>query len=239
MGLAIESYIRSLDAREIPRYNLAEAARYLCMNETRLRHWFTGYYYPTGSGERRRAEAILKPASAVDQTLSFYDIASAHVILGFRGKKISLRAVRDAIRYYTTEIDSQRYPLLSEDFYAFGKDIIIEKLGQHVTLTKHGQLAMSKIVERYLDRIERDPHTKLPVRFAPLRSPSLRGQDVIVIDPGVSYGRPVIRGTRITAEFIAKRRRSGESVSALSKDYRLSRRVIEEAIAYCTQKKAA
>jgi uncharacterized protein (DUF433 family) len=239
MALAVESYIRSLDAREIPRYNLSEAARYLGMTETRLRNWFTGYYYPTGSGERRWAEPILKPADASSQSLSFYDIASAHVVLGFRGKKISLKAVREAIRYYVTEIDPQRYPLLSEDFYTFGKDIIIEKLGQHISLTKPGQLAISRIVERYLDRIERDPHTKMPVRFAPLRSPSLRGHDVIVIDPNVSYGKPVIRGTRITAEFIARRNQSGESVSALVKDYKLSRRVIEEAISYCSQKKAA
>jgi uncharacterized protein (DUF433 family) len=106
-------------------------------------------------------------------------------------------------------------------------------------LTKPGQLAISRVVERYLDRIERDPQTKMPVRFAPLRVPSLRGHDVIVIDPNVSYGRPVIRGTRITAEFVARRRQSGESISALAKDYGLSRRVIEEAISYCSQKKAA
>lgn len=98
---------------------------------------------------------------------------------------------------------------------------------------------MSKIVERYLNRIERDPKTKMPVRFAPLRSPSLRGHDIIVIDPNVSYGKPVIRGTRITAEFIAKRKQNGESVSALVKDYKLSRRVIQEAISYSSHKKAA
>jgi uncharacterized protein (DUF433 family) len=239
MGMAVEHYIRSLDAREIPRYNMSAAARYLGMTETRLRNWFVGYFYPTGNGERRWAEPVLKPADSTSEMLSFYDIASAHVILGFRGKKISLKSVRDAIRYYVTEIDPQKYPLLSEDFHTFGKDIIIEKLGQHISLTKHGQLAISKVVERYLDRIERDPHTKMPVRFAPLKSPSLRGHDVIVIDPNISYGKPVIRGTRITAEFIAGRRKSGESVTALARDYRLSRRVIQEAISYCSQKKAA
>ncbi len=160
------------------------------MTETRLRNWFVGYHYPTGGGELRRADPILKPADQLRQLLSFYDIASAHVVLGFRGKKIPLKAVRDAIQYYVTEIDSQRYPLLSEDFYTFGKDIIIENLGQHIESKQiSGQLAMSKIVKRYLSRIERDPQTKLPVRFAPLRSPSLRGHDVLsLIDPNVSYG---------------------------------------------------
>lgn len=138
MGLAVEHYIRSLDVREAPRYHFGQAARYLGMNETRLRNWFVGYYFPTGSGERRWAGPILKPADEENNLLSFYDIASAHVILGFRRKSIPLRAVRDAITYYVTQIDSQRYPLLSEDFYTFGKDIIIEQLGQHISLTKQG-----------------------------------------------------------------------------------------------------
>jgi uncharacterized protein (DUF433 family) len=237
MGLAIENYIRSLDVRETPMYQFAEAARYLGLNETRLRNWFVGYWYPTGSGERRWAEGVLKPASR--DRLSFYDIASAHVILGFRRKKIPLRVVRDAIRYYVNEIDPQPYPLLSEDFSTFGKNIVIEKMGQHITLNRQGQLAISKVVERYLDRIERDPHTKRPVRFAPLRSPSLRGHDVIVIDPNVCYGRPVIRGTRITADYVYRRNIRGEKVTTLARDYKLSKRVIQEAIAYCSQKKAA
>ena len=239
MGLALEHYIRSLDVREVPMYNLAEAARYLKMNQGRLRNWFVGYWYPTGSGERRWADAVLKMADQDSRVLSFYDVASAHIVLGFRRKRVPLKVVRQAIQYYITEIDPQRYPLLSEDFYSFGKDIIIEKMGEYISLGKHGQLAISKVVEKYLDRIERDPHTKLPVRFAPVFSPSLRGRDLIIIDPNVCYGRPVIRGTRITAEFIYKRNRSGERVSSLAKDYQLSKRVIEEAIAYCSQRKAA
>jgi uncharacterized protein (DUF433 family) len=209
------------------------------MNATRLRNWFVGYFYPTGAGERRWAEPIITPADPDSKLLSFYDVASAHVLLGFRNKKIPLRAVRDAIRYYVTTIDPQPYPLLSEDFNTFGKDIVIEHLGQYVSLTRHGQLAISTVVEKYLSRIERDPKTKLPVRFAPIHSPVLRGHNVIVIDPNICYGRPVIRNTRITAEFVSRRHASGESLSALAKDYGLSKRTIQEAIAYCQTKKAA
>jgi hypothetical protein len=40
MGIAVDHYIRGLDVREAPMYHFAEAARYLRMNEARLRNWF-------------------------------------------------------------------------------------------------------------------------------------------------------------------------------------------------------
>ena len=61
----------------------------------------------------------------------------------------------------------------------------------------------------------------------------------IVIDPELAAVRPVVRGTGIPAEIIAKRKKSGESVALLAKDYRITRRSVEEAIKYFPIRKAA
>ncbi|MGD1095483.1 MAG: DUF433 domain-containing protein [Bryobacteraceae bacterium] len=79
---------------------------------------------------------------------------------------------------------------------------------------------------------------KMPVRFAPIIDLNRKARAYIVMDPNLSGGRPVIKGTGIAAEIIAERRKSGESIARLAKDYRLSRRAIQEAVEYSQQRAA-
>jgi uncharacterized protein (DUF433 family) len=51
-----------------------------------------------------------------------------------------------------------------------------------------------------------------------------------VIDPQVSFGRPVLVGTGIPTAVIAGRYKAGESMDALADDYGRQRFEIEEAI---------
>jgi uncharacterized protein (DUF433 family) len=89
----------------------------------------------------------------------------------------------------------------------------------------------------FLSRLELD-RSKMPLRFSPIRA-AMNRRSFIVIDPALSVGRPVIKGTGIAAEIISKRRASGESIASLAKDYRVSRRAVEEAIKYFPEEKAA
>lgn len=52
----------------------------------------------------------------------------------------------------------------------------------------------------------------------------------IVIDPRVSFGRPVLAGTGVPTGGIAERYKAGESVDDLAHDYARDRLEIEEAI---------
>ena len=53
---------------------------------------------------------------------------------------------------------------------------------------------------------------------------------MVVIDPDISFGRPVIAGTGITTSIIAERYKAGESIADLGHDYGRPRNEIEEAI---------
>jgi uncharacterized protein (DUF433 family) len=86
-------------------------------------------------------------------------------------------------------------------------------------------------MDKFLARVEVDANL-MPTRFSPLRSQKESGRGFIVIDPDLAAGRPVVRNTGIPAEIIFKRKKAGESVARLATDYRISRRAIEEAIAY-------
>jgi uncharacterized protein (DUF433 family) len=233
--LTAETYIRNIDSRAMPRYSFGEAASYLGLAESTLRSWFAGMPYGS-SPNVRISKPVLKPASK--ELLCFYDIASAHVLMAWKAKGVSPFDSREIVRTLENDYPLSPYPLLGRDFYLFGRDVVIKEVGKRLNLTRGGQLGFRTIMDKFLARIELDANM-MPARFSPLRTHRERGRGYIVIDPDFASGRPVIKGTGIAAEVIAKRKGSGESVGYLAKDYRVSRRAVEEAIKYFPQRKAA
>lgn len=221
-------FLQSLDSRDTPRYSYAQAARYLRLPESTLWSWFSGMTYGR-KPNTRHFRRILVPSSR--ERLSFYDIASAHMLMAFRHKGATAEDMRAVVQSLEKQFPDAKHPLLGRKFLMFGKDVVIDELGQLMNLTRGRQLGLRKIMEKFLSRVETDDNS-MPVRFSPVRTTHSRGKGVIVIDPELSYGRPVIRGTGIAAEVIASRRDSGESISGLAKDYGLTRREIEEAVRY-------
>jgi len=54
----------------------------------------------------------------------------------------------------------------------------------------------------------------------------------IVIDPQISFGRPVVSEAFISTRSIADRIDAGESVEDVARDHDLTRETVEEAIVY-------
>jgi uncharacterized protein (DUF433 family) len=232
---SIEQYLGSLDTREMPRYTHGEAANYLGIPDSTIRSWFAGM--PYGSRPNvKRFEPILKPAAR--GLLSFYDIASAHVLMAFKAQGVPPSDLRDIVGDLQREYPDSPYPLLGRNFFLFGRDVVIKQVGQRLNLSRNRQLGLKAVMDRFLARVEVDANL-MPVRFAPLRTHHERSKGYIVIDPDYAAGRPVVRGTGVAAEVIAKRKGSGESIAYLAKDYRISRRAVEEAVKYFPQRKAA
>jgi uncharacterized protein (DUF433 family) len=230
-----ENFLRNLDLRSMPRYTFGEAGRYLGVPESTLRAWFAGTTYGTRLN-LKTFKPILEPSGP--DLLSFYDIASAHVLLAMKAKGVSQDDLRAIVNGLACEYPESQYPLLGRNFFLFGRDVVVKKLGTRLNLSRNRQLGIRAVMDRFLARIELDANL-MPVRFSPLRSQRDRGQGYILIDPELAAGRPVVRGTGVPAEIIAKRKKSGESVTLLSRDYRISRRAVEEAIKYFPARKAA
>ena len=88
---------------------------------------------------------------------------------------------------------------------------------------------MRDIISMALERIERGPDG-IPIRLYPFARHLRNGPRMIVIDPEISFGRPVIAGTGLATEIIAERYLLGESISDLVHDYERPQQEIEEAI---------
>jgi len=222
------------DDRELPRYGITEASLYLGVKLATLKTWTRGRKYPSKHGTRLFRPLIELPAPGY---LSFFNLVEAHILLATRKKhNVPLVAVRHAMNYIAREYPS-KHPLLTEEFYTDGKDLFVRKIEGYIDVSRYGQLGIGPVLDMYLKRIERD-RSGLPLRLFPLRMDWIRRRDeeeppkVIVIDPRISSGRPIVYGTGIITTILAGRFRSGEGVDELAQDYGLDKGQIEEAIRY-------
>jgi len=162
--------------------------------------------------------------------LSFINLVEAHVLDAIRRHhEISLQKVRKAAGYLADHLGS-RHPLVDQRFETDGVDLFIRRYGELINISQSGQLAMRQIIEAYLRRVEWD-QTGVVARLYPFtRKRAVDEPKAVVIDPRISFGRPVLVGSGIPTAVIAERYKAGESVDELADDYGRKRLDIEEAI---------
>ncbi|MBI3938779.1 MAG: DUF433 domain-containing protein [Betaproteobacteria bacterium] len=223
----------------MPAYTVPEAAHYLGIAAPTLRTWVAGQSY-TYRGEKRWFRAVIHLTDPKTHTLSFSNLVEAYVLTSMRRKhRIGLPTIRRALRLLTDRLGSKR-PLLTEQFATNGVDLFVDRIREIINLTKDGQLEMAEMIRAYLERIERDAKG-MPIKLYPfMRSQPPRDQPrTVVIDPRVSFGRPVIAGTGIPTAVLAERYKAGERIQDLAKDYGAPEEAIEDAIRCELELKAA
>ncbi len=218
---------KTIDPRELPSYKPSEAARYLRMPVSTLRTWFFGYRDPQNKGEM---QPVIEIADPQKRLLSFINLVEAHVLYSIRkDRAIPLPTVRKAIKYIQKTINSN-HPLAEQEFATSGRDLFVKYLGNLIGANQEGQTAMSDVLKLYLRRIERDK-AGMALKFFPYvrhNVPESEQPRVILIDPAISGGRPVLAGTGISTSVVAGRYLAGDSVDELAKDYGRKRSEIED-----------
>lgn len=217
--------------RDVAAYTPAEAARYLRLPTATLRSWVLGRHYPTAEG-RSRFPPLIRLASRQPPLLSFSNLIEAHVLRSLRAEHaVSIKAVRSALAYAEKELDIDRLLLRSELCTRAGK-MFLDRYGQLIELTASGQLAMRRMFDEHLKRIEWDT-SKFPLRLYPFVSAAAPSDErSIVIDPCIAFGRPVVVRKGVSTATIADRIDAGESVEEVAADYDLGSSEIEQAIVY-------
>lgn len=219
------------DLRNQPAYGPAEAARYLRLPAATLRTWLVGRVYPKGDAQAT-FQPLIRPARQQPLQLSFYNLIEAHVLRALRTDHgVALAELRAAMAYAQKKLKVQRL-LLSPELRTHAGQVFLDRYVELINLSASGQLAMRKLFEDHLQRVEWD-EWKFPVRLYPYLQGMQRGPDrPIAIDPRVAFGRPVMRSRGISTAAIADRIDAGESVESLADDYDLSRDEIEQAVLY-------
>ncbi len=217
------------DPREIPTYTVRDAARYVGLPTGTLYNWTFGLYYPTEKGRTFFSPVIEVPDKAA-RLLSFMNVVEAHVLKATRrGHGVPLRSIRATLDYLKGNFPSP-HPLTDHRFLTDGLDLFVVKCGELIAVSRKGQLALKEVLEAHLRRIEWDTLGRAERLYPFIRPDDLTAPAYVVMDPRISFGRPVLRGTGIPTEVLADRFNSGESIQDIAKDYGRDRDEVEEAI---------
>jgi len=219
------------DIRNQPAYTLAEAARYLKVAPATLRAWFVGRPYPTGAGTAH-SRPLIKPAKNPPPTLSFWNLIEAHVLRSLRTDHgVSMDKLRRAVDYAQRTLKIDRL-LLSQELRTDAGKLLLERYGELIELSASGQIAMRRLFNEHLARVDWD-EWKYPVRLFPYTSgeAALTARP-IAIDAHVAFGRPILAAKGVTTGAIAERIDAGETAAELAEDYDLAIGEIEEAVLY-------
>jgi uncharacterized protein (DUF433 family) len=219
------------DIRDSAAYTLTEAARYLRLPAATLRSWTLGRDYQTAGGGRQFSP-LIRPASRKPALLSFLNLIEAHVLRSLRTEHgVSVKDVRTALAFAEKALGIDRLLLRPELRTEKGR-VFLDRYGELIDLSASGQLAMRRVLEEHLKRVEWD-RAKFPVRLYPFLPSGAPAQDrPIVIDPRIAFGRPVVSRKGISTSAIASRIDAGESVESLAEDYDLGASEVEQAIVY-------
>ncbi len=216
----------AFEPREGPAYTIAEAAHYLNVPRATIRWWTVG--------QGRYRPVVVVPQRDPVVLLSFLNLTELHVLAAIRRRQsVSMPKVRRAIDYlkrHTQHPVDRRHPLASSKLETDGLDLFLDRYGQLVNISQEGQVAMRDLIKAALHRIGRDPGG-IPINLYPFtRSSISAAPSIVVIDPQIAAGRPVISGTGLATDVLAERYKAGESVKELARDYEREEEEIEEAI---------
>jgi uncharacterized protein (DUF433 family) len=216
----------------LPRYTPEEAAGYLEIPASTLRSWVLGRHFPSSTGSRFW-RPLIELENPDIKLLSFFNLVEAHVLCAARFKhSLKMPEIRAALDYVKIELNVPR-PLLDRRFSTDGKFLFLRSLessDRWIDASNWGQYGLAPIIDQYLERIEWDDAGGFPTGFYPK---SQRNEaKVIIISPGLSAGRPVVKGRGVLATMIWQRKTAGDSVETLARDYRLQPSQVEAALDY-------
>ncbi|MCF3605646.1 DUF433 domain-containing protein [Planktothrix agardhii 1033] len=222
-----------LDVRDLPNYSLTEVAKYLQLPTRTLRSWVCGDDFRTSQGKRSFTPLIELPSGSRNPlSFSFTNLIEAHVLSAIwrlHQARFPLDKVHAALDYLNQEF-SVPHPLAQLEFQTDGVHLFVEQFGGLLNISSREQLALEEVFCQFLSRIERDP-SGLPIKLFPFtRNFDQNAPKMVVIDPYISFGRPVLIKTGIPTIILAERYKAGESIKELVKDYQCDSALIEEGI---------
>ena len=135
------------DPRELPLYSITQAARFLKIPTRTLRDWTMGLLSRKSGARAAISHPIIKLPQNDPPYLPFMNLVEAHVMKGIRRiEKVPFYKVRKALEYIENQFPST-HPLADNHFQTDGIDLLVEKLGQLVAVSKGGQMSFKEIMQ--------------------------------------------------------------------------------------------
>ncbi len=221
-----------------PAYPASEAAYILNLPPATVKAWSFGQTRRDDGSVRFKA--VIRAADKRNKLLSFANLCELHVLAAIRRvHRVSLPKVRDSVEYLRNQLGADR-PLIDRQFKTNGIDLFVEQASKLLNVSRQGQEALRGEFELALARIERDNQGN-PIKLFPYSRTSDHTAEQpksVVIDPRLSFGRPVLTRSAVPTEVIFDRFQAGDSLEDMALDYKVDEKEIEEALRF-EQRRAA
>ncbi len=219
-----KKFYEGRDPRDLPLYEVSEAARYLRISYFILYSWLRPFRFASPHGSDV-GTLIRRPEGC--KQLSFNNLIEAHVLKGLRlNHQMPTGEILESIRYAEKELGIEN--LLTKEFKAGAKQMFVEHMGELISLGRGGQFSMGKMLDKYLQRITYE--NSVAASLNPFVSES--AERYIEISPEISFGKPVVASAGIETRVIADRFELGEENTDIAEDYGITEAEVEEAILY-------
>jgi len=187
----------------IPMYFTAEVARLVDISRYRVHRWLEGYVFILESGRKRQKPVVQRAwqDQVYPHYASFLDLVDLLFVKHFLDYGISLQKLRKALDEAKIILGTDHFA--RQSFFTDGKNICLkikknkEKGDAILELLSGRQWVISDIIKQLAHQIDFDESTELARRWFPDE-----GNRIIVLDPLISFGRPIINGKGITTENI-------------------------------------
>jgi len=218
-----------LDLRETPAYTIGDAAAYLRLPPSTLRAWTMGQRYRVRD-TAKFFKPVIEIADRKNRQLSFINLVEAFVLAGIRREhEIPLPKVRKTVDYLRRAFRTRR-PLAEEQFQTDGVNLFVEKMGALIGASQEGQIQMREVLLDRLQRVRRDPKG-IPEKIVLFPAPAGKtGSADVIIDPRLSFGRPVLDRLGVRTAILAERFDAGDDVDVLARDYAIPLEAVQNAI---------
>jgi uncharacterized protein (DUF433 family) len=225
---------KSYDSLDVPSYGTEEVARYLHIPYQTIRYWTLG-----GIAN----DPVIPIARRNPPFLSFMDLLECWILASLRHKEgIPMPNIRAAVETLREKYNS-KHPLVESEFETDGVHLFVRDAIGLVNLSMRDQRVLEGIMKAYLRRIDRDIEGVARRLYPFTRKSYLREfvdvPKLVMIDPTISFGRPVLIQSGISTAVLASRHRGGDSIQSLAREYGRKTNEIEEAIQWETRASAA
>jgi uncharacterized protein (DUF433 family) len=190
-----------LESLFTPTYSISTTSKLTGITRWSVARYLRGYTYRLTAINEQEYWGQQPPVVKSDDAhyASFLDLIDLLFVKEFLNRGFTLQQLRPAFMDARKYLKSHHFA--RSEFYTSGMDIFLKlpKDGALITLLTGGQIAINEIIEKLGDKLEFEDITEngFARKWFPL------GKDVpIVVDPLISFGRPMLIGYNVPTSNI-------------------------------------
>ncbi len=210
-------------------YTVPEAARLTQVSKWRIRRWLRGYSFRTRTEEIHISAPVVHPQmAAIDNAiaLSFLDLVEVKLVDRLLERGVTWKTLREAVKRGGALL-GHGHPFSTGRFWTDGRTVLLELAEDEndsaLLDVMQNQFIFKRVLAPFLAQLDFEQDGA--VRWWPLGK-----RRRVVIDPGRSFGQPIVAREGVPTVILAKAVRVQNSLDLVAKWFQVSKPSLRDAV---------